>query len=154
MTATTTENSPAKEPPRIKEWPLIGSLPGMLEDPMKHFLKNYREYGPVYKMSLLGRQYKVICGKEAASFVSSREGRDALTSKDFWNGLHQEYGATDSLPYLDGKAHDDLRQILRHGYSRDPSRAATATWPTLPMMRLPATGGRAHQCPYSSRCST
>lgn len=119
MTATTSDNTPAKEPPRIKEWPLVGSLPGMLEDPMQHFLHNYRKYGPVYKMSILGRQYKVICGKEAASFVSSRDGRDALTSKEFWDGLHQEYGATNSLPYLDGKAHDDLRQILRHGYSRE-----------------------------------
>lgn len=119
MTATTSENTPAKVPPHIKEWPLLGSLPGMLKDPMQHFLQNYRKYGPVYEMTIMGRKYKVLCGKDAASFMSSREGREALTSKDFWDGLHQEWGATNSLPYLDGKAHDDLRQILRHGYSRE-----------------------------------
>lgn len=119
MTTETSDNIPAKEPPRIKEWPLVGSMPGMMDDPLQHFYRCFQEYGPVYKMSLLGRQYKVICGEYSAQFMSSREGRDALTSKEFWDGLHQEFGATDSLPYLDGKAHDDLRQILRHGYSRE-----------------------------------
>lgn len=119
MTTTTGATTPTQEPPRVREWPLLGSLPGMFSDPLYHFLHCYREYGPVFRMSILGRQYKVVCGTHSAAFMSSREGREALSSKDFWNGLHQEYGATNSLPYLDGEEHNQLRQILRRGYSRE-----------------------------------
>lgn len=121
-TTTTPEATPAHEPPKVKEWPLVGSAPGMIKDPVGHFLRCEREYGPVYRMSIMGRKYKVICGMQSAMFMSSREGREALSSKEFWDGLHQEYGATNSLPYLDGERHNELRQILRKGYSRESIR--------------------------------
>lgn len=117
--STTAETVHAQEPPHIRELPLIGSLPSMASDPTAFFVKNYHKYGPVYSMSILGRKYKVLCGATAAKFMSSRAGRGALRSREFWEGLAREYGATNSLPGSDGEEHDELRNVLRHGYSRE-----------------------------------
>src|SRR5690625_4043981 len=116
---TTAETIQTHEIPHVREWPVIGSLPGMASDPTRFFVRNYKKYGSVYSMSMLGRQYKVLCGAAAAKFMSSRAGRECLRSKEFWEGLAGEYGATNSLPGVDGKEHDELRNVLRRGYSRE-----------------------------------
>jgi cytochrome P450 len=99
--------------------PLVGSLFGMARDPAKFFVDCYRKYGPVFRVKILGNTYAVIAGVEAANFMGTREGRDCLRSKEFWQGLVEEYGATRVLTGEDGESHKELRDIMRHGYSRE-----------------------------------
>ncbi|WP_420427168.1 cytochrome P450 [Algiphilus sp.] len=109
----------AQDPPRARGLPLLGNTLDMARGPAEFFVKLYREYGPVSKISVLGNSYTVIAGPEAANFVGSREGKDCLRSKEFWQGLVEEYGATRTLTGEDGESHKELRNIMRRGYSKD-----------------------------------
>lgn len=116
---TITETAELKTPPKVREFPLLGSLPGMATDPARYFYNCYRKYGPAYRITLLGKKYTVLAGEPAVSFMSSKFGKDRLRSKEFWKGLENEMQATRSLPGADGDEHKELREILRRGYSRE-----------------------------------
>jgi cytochrome P450 len=116
------ETSPALETPLVRGLPLIGSVLGMAKDPAQFFLRCYREYGPVFRVKILSKTYTVIAGVEAANFLGTREGKECLRSKEFWQGLVEEYGATRTLTGEDGEAHKELRDIMRRGYSREAIR--------------------------------
>lgn len=120
--STTSETMATKTIPHVKEWPLLGSIPGMLRGPSEFFLKCYREYGSVYAITVMGTQYKVLAGAEAANFMGSREGRECLRSEEFWKGLVKEFNAKSSLPGTDGEEHSELRKVLKRGYSRESIR--------------------------------
>ena len=107
------------ETPQVPGLPLLGSVLDMAKDPAKFFLDCYRKFGPVFRVKLLGNTYTVIAGVEAANFMGTREGKDCLRSKEFWEGLVKEYGATRTLTGEDGEAHKELRDIMRRGYSRE-----------------------------------
>lgn len=113
------ESVATRETPVIPGLPLIGSLLGMAKDPAQFFLDSYRQYGTVARLSILGQKYVLISGIEAANFMGTREGRDCLRSKEFWEGLVSEYGATRILTGEDGESHKQLRDIMRHGYSKE-----------------------------------
>ena len=119
-TATETmEPKATKTTPHVKEWPLLGSAPGLMRGPGDYFLKCYREYGSVFEITVMGQDYKVLAGAEAANFMQSREGRECLRSKEFWTGLIKEFNAHSSLPGADGDEHSELRKVLKRGYSRE-----------------------------------
>ena len=105
------------ETPQVRGLPLLGNALGMARGPAKFFVDSYRKYGPVFRVRLLGQNYTVIAGVEAANFMGSREGKDSLRSKEFWEGLVQEYGAKRSLVCEDGESHMQLRDIMLRGYS-------------------------------------
>lgn len=109
----------AQNPPKARGLPLLGNTLEMAKDPAQFFVKLYRTYGPVSRISVLGNAYTVIAGPEAANFVGSREGKECLRSKEFWQGLVEEYGATRTLTGEDGESHKELRNIMRRGYSKD-----------------------------------
>lgn len=121
MTATvqTSDISATKTTPHVPGLPWFGSLVGMATDPARFFVDCYRKYGPVFEITVLGKKYKVMGGVEAANFMSGREGKECLRSKEFWEGLVKEFSATRSLPGSDGEEHKELREILRHGYSKE-----------------------------------
>lgn len=114
-----TESVATRETPVIPGLPLIGSLIGMARDPAQFFLDTYLKYGTVARLSILGQKYVLISGIEAANFMGTREGRDCLRSKEFWQGLVSEMGATRILTGEDGESHKQLRDIMRHGYSKE-----------------------------------
>jgi cytochrome P450 len=105
--------------PVVRGLPVVGSALEMAADPARFFLRCYREYGPVFRIRLLNKTQTVIAGVEAANFLGSREGRENLRSKEFWQGLVEEYGATRTLTGEDGESHRRLRELMRRGYSRD-----------------------------------
>ena len=105
--------------PKVPGLPLIGSLLGMAKDPARFFVDCYRKYGSVFRVQILNNTYTALAGVEAANFMGTREGRDCLRSKEFWQGLVDEYGATRSLTGEDGEMHKRLRDVLRHGYSKE-----------------------------------
>jgi cytochrome P450 len=105
--------------PRVPGVPYLGNIFGMARGPAQFFVDCYRKYGPVFEIVILGQKYKVLAGIEAANFMGSREGKDCLRSKEFWEGLTKEYGATRLLGGEDGESHKELRDIMRHGYSKE-----------------------------------
>lgn len=116
--------APVKLPeiPKVPGLPLLGNTLDMARDPAKFFLDCYRKHGPVFRVSVAGHKYVVIAGAEAANFMGTREGRDCLRSKEFWQGLVKEFDATCVLPGVDGEKHKQLRDIMRRGYGRDAIR--------------------------------
>jgi len=105
--------------PLVKGQPIVGNALDMAKDPARFFVDCYRKYGPVFRIKLFSRSYAVIAGIEAANFMSTREGRESLRSKEFWAGLVEEYGATRTLTGEDGETHNQLRMIMRKGFSRE-----------------------------------
>ncbi|MFC0527539.1 cytochrome P450 [Phytohabitans kaempferiae] len=105
--------------PVVTGLPIVGSALGMAKDPARFFVKCYREHGPVFRVRLMGKTYTVIAGTDAANFLNTREGRECLRSKEFWQGLVDEYGATRTISGEDGESHKELRDMMRRGYSRE-----------------------------------
>lgn len=118
-TATATR---VPDPPKVQGLPFVGNAPDFLKDPAKFFVDSYRKYGPAFRVSLFGNAYTVIAGVEAANFMGTREGKECLRSKEFWQGLVDEYGASKMLNGTDGELHNELRQIMKRGYSRESVR--------------------------------
>ncbi len=109
----------SKKTPHLPGLPLLGSVLGLAKDPAKFFLDSYRKHGPVFRLKILGEKYVTIAGVEAANFLGTREGKECLRSKEFWQGLVDEYGATRILTGSDGETHKQLRDIMRNGYSKE-----------------------------------
>ena len=105
--------------PRAWRLPVIGNTLQMARDPARFFVDCYRKFGPVFRVNVLGRTHTVIAGAEAANFMGTREGRESLRSKEFWEGLLSEYGASRTLTGEDGEMHNRLRAIMKRGYSRE-----------------------------------
>jgi len=105
--------------PLVKGAPIVGSALDMAKDPARFLVDCYRKYGAVFRVKIFNRTYGVIAGVEAANFLNTREGRESLRSKEFWQGLVDEYGATRTLTGEDGESHTALRAILRKGFSRE-----------------------------------
>jgi len=116
---TTVEPEVVKAPRRVRGIPFIGSTFAMVKDPAKFFVTCYREYGPVFRVTAMGDTRTVLVGAEAANFMGTRAGRDCLRSKEFWQGLVDEWGAKRTLTGEDGETHQKLRAVMRHGYSRE-----------------------------------
>jgi len=118
----TVESATLKTPQRVRGIPVIGSALAMAKDPARFFVDCYRKYGPVFRIQILGNTYTVLAGAEAATFMGTRQGRDSLRSKEFWQGLVDEWGAQRTLTGVDGEMHQKLRTVMRHGYSRESVR--------------------------------
>lgn len=117
--APTPNARPASEIPVVPGIPFLGNTLEMAKDPAAFFVRCYREHGPVFRVKVFGRESIVIAGSESALFMTTREGRDALRSKEFWEGLVKEYGATETITGSDGERHIRLRTLMREGFSRE-----------------------------------
>ncbi|HTC14462.1 MAG TPA: cytochrome P450 [Steroidobacteraceae bacterium] len=111
-----------KQPRQVSGIPIIGNALSMAKDPGRFFYECYRKYGSVYRLKVMNNTYTVLAGVEAANFMGTREGRDSLRSKEFWQGLVNEWGAKRTLTGEDGETHQKLRSVMRHGYSRESVR--------------------------------
>ncbi|HET6529702.1 MAG TPA: cytochrome P450 [Actinoplanes sp.] len=105
--------------PVVRGLPVVGSALEMARDPAAFFVTNFRRHGPVFRVRVLNRSHPVLAGPEAATFLGTAAGRDSLRSKEFWQGLVDEYGANRTILGEDGASHRELRDIMRRGYSRD-----------------------------------
>jgi cytochrome P450 len=104
--------------PSDRGLPLIGNTVEMARDPARFFLRMYRKHGPIYQVNVFGRKTIVIAGPEATAFVASREGRQVLSSRAFWQDFIREFGANTIINAEDGKPHLELRRALSQGYSK------------------------------------
>jgi cytochrome P450 len=108
-----------KEPIQVGGVPILGNALSMAKDPGRFFYDCYRKYGPVFRLKVMNNNYTVLAGAEAANFMGTREGRDSLRSKEFWQGLVDEWGARRTLTGEDGETHQKLRAVMKHGYSKE-----------------------------------
>lgn len=108
-----------KEPALVRGLPVVGNALQMAKDPGRFFYECYRKYGPVFRLKVMSNVYTVLAGAEAANFMGTREGRDSLRSKEFWQGLVDEWGAKRTLTGEDGETHQKLRAVMKHGYSKE-----------------------------------
>jgi cytochrome P450 len=89
----------------------------MAKDPSDFFIRNYHEMGSVFRIRIFNKPYTVLAGPEANLFLS-RQGAKYVRSREFWQGLVDEYGAEKALVSTDGEIHSRLRKVMRRGYSR------------------------------------
>lgn len=109
---------PAEAVPVAHGLPLLGNTLDLMRDPASFLVESYRKYGPVFRTRAMGRGGLVLAGPEIATFMSTREGRDAFRSREVWQGMVRELGGTEVVNGADGERHARLRAIVREGFSR------------------------------------
>lgn len=107
----------AKSPPLVRGLPVLGNTLDALRDVCALLVQGYHSYGPVFRLSRLGREATVLAGIEANDFFLQHD--DTLFySKDIYHHLSVEGGTEHSFIALDGPPHRHLRSQMRLGYSR------------------------------------
>jgi cytochrome P450 len=109
--------------PRAPGWPLIGSTPALLRDPLACLRSAHAELGPIFEVRAAIRRFVVLAGREANRFAG-REGRDALESWSFWGALAQQRSCPHMILAIDGEPHSNQR---KH-YGEVLSRRAVDEW--------------------------
>ena len=111
--------SPARTDPipSLPGLPFLGQALSLASSPTEFLVKNYRRYGPVFRVRLPGQDWVALAGAEANRFVQ-RKGRDHLRNRDAWTSALAEVGAGNLVTSLDGAEHTRMRQALARGYSR------------------------------------
>ena len=110
---------------RTKPIPRLGYLDMLLQ---RDFLSGniskamygiYRKHGPVVRMPfrIRGKPVVSLMGADVNHWVN-RHGRFYLRSKDYIEGLEHAFGASRSLPGMDGAEHYRMRKELQTAYSR------------------------------------
>ena len=79
----------------------------------------YREYGPVFRLAapFSNKGFVVLAGHDTNNWIN-QNGRYYFRSRDHMNDFEKLYGASRTLPGMDGAEHFRLRKSLRSGYSR------------------------------------
>ncbi|NGY04848.1 cytochrome P450 [Solimonas terrae] len=109
----------APRPPMVRGLPLIGSTIEMAASPAKFFARCYRDYGSAFRVRVFGNDLTVIAGAEAATFMGTREGKESLRSKEAWEPLVKEFGASKMLTAVDGELHKQMRAVMKRGFSKE-----------------------------------
>jgi cytochrome P450 len=117
-----TDNVAAAPDPELAPGaPLVGNALDMARDPGDFFVRMYREHGPIFRIKILNKTYTVLAGPEANLFMS-RHSSEFLRSKEFWQGMVDEFGASKLLVAEDGESHKRLRKIMQPGFARSALR--------------------------------
>ena len=79
----------------------------------------FEQHGPVVRVpiSMNGQPVVALMGPESNNWVN-KQGRFYLRSKDYIQGLEGVFGASRTLPGMDGPEHHKMRKSLRTAYSR------------------------------------
>ena len=79
----------------------------------------FEKHGPVVRVpiSMNGQPVVALMGPECNNWVN-KQGRFYLRSKDYIQGLEGVFGASRTLPGMDGAEHHKMRKTLRTAYSR------------------------------------
>ena len=79
----------------------------------------YMEYGPVFRVGLplSKKSVVVLAGPDTNAWIN-RNGRLYFRTRDHMSDFEQLYGASRTLPGMDGAEHYRMRKSLRAGYAR------------------------------------
>jgi len=91
---------------------LAGNIP-------KATCRIFEKHGPVVRVpiSMNGQPVVALMGPDCNNWVN-KQGRFYLRSKDYIQGLEGVFGASRTLPGMDGAEHHKMRKSLRSAYSR------------------------------------
>src|SRR5262245_17849562 len=131
--------SAAPLPPRVRSLPWLGSTIALAGDLPAFMVRRYRQYGPAFRVTMLGREFTVLAGREANLFMT-HAGATLLRSRETWERYNLEFGAPRALTNIDGPPHARQRKVMKPGYSREAAagrldvlvrvtREDTARWP-------------------------
>src|SRR5690606_5196667 len=107
MSASTSAS--AVEIPLAPGMPVLGNALQLASDVAGFLTEQYKRLGPVYRVRALNRELIVLAGVEANLFYA-REGKSLFRSREFWQDMDKEYGASRSLISMDGDDHTRLRK--------------------------------------------
>ncbi|MFO7563410.1 MAG: cytochrome P450 [Enhygromyxa sp.] len=94
---------------RAPGWPILGSAPALLRDPLEFLRRAHAACGPIFEVQAATRRFVVLAGREANRFVG-REGRALLESNSFWGKLASRRGCPHAILAIDGDDHKTLRR--------------------------------------------
>ena len=111
-------------PPRVRPWtdlpcprqlPIIGNFVDMARDMRGFFTTQYRTFGPVFRIRVLGTDLIIMAGPEANRFVA--KGNNYFGNDRMWNSFNSYLGVNKSLIGVDGPEHLQMRRDHAGFYS-------------------------------------
>ena len=115
------------KPPLVPGLPLLGSSLDLTSDSVGFFVKNYQQFGPIFRVQAANQSFTVLAGPEANNFMS-QVGDEYLSPHKVWTKFFPEYGTDVLISAMEGTAHRHLRQVMNRGYSRE------AILPHIPLL--------------------
>ena len=138
-----------KEIPVVPGLPLLGNGLGMSKGLVTFLLRQYREFGPIFRIRAAGRGFICMVGPDATNFLATH-GRTVFRSLEPMANFHNQMGASRSILTMDGVDHVTMRKVQAKGYSASVAndngaeiiniaRSEIAQWPVgKPFDVLPA----------------
>lgn len=111
-----TEEILAPMPPGRDGLPGIGETPAFMKNGFAFITERTREFGPVFRTSILGRRTAVITGPDACAVWIDRE---RIERRDAQPGPIFKIFAGPSLPHLDDETHRERKALMLAGFTRD-----------------------------------
>ena len=110
---------PAKPIPKLAVVDILRQRDFLAGNIPKATCSIFEEHGPVVRVpiSMNGQPVVALMGPECNTWVN-KQGRFYLRSKDYIQGLEGVFGASRTLPGMDGAEHHKMRKSLRTAYSR------------------------------------
>ena len=116
-----------KEIPVVPGLPLLGNGLAMRKGLVTFLARQYRELGPIFRISAPGRRFVCIAGPEAANFLTSH-GKTVFRSLEPMADFHNQMDSSRSILTMDGIDHVTTRKAQAKGYAvrvmRDRSQEA------------------------------
>ena len=111
--------SHSKPIPRVRLSGLLGNRNLRRGDLSRLFTDMYLEYGPVFRIQppFIGRGVVVLAGPDTNAWIN-QNGRYFFRTRDHMADLEKLYGASRTMPGMDGAEHFRMRKSLRASYSR------------------------------------
>jgi cytochrome P450 len=82
-------------------------------------VKNYLQFGPVFRVNAVHRRILVVGGPEANLFFMRGAGVHYLENRRAFAVIAKELNAQNLISVHDGQRHHQIRQLLRPAYSRE-----------------------------------
>src|SRR5688572_10184775 len=111
--ADPTRSGPLSAPlgPRVRGLPWLGSALAMAGDLPAFLVASYRRHGPVFRLTMVGREFTVLAGRDANVFMT-HAGAAQLRSREAWERFNLEAGSPRALTNLDGEPHARQRKVM------------------------------------------
>ncbi len=109
--------SAVASPPALSGPLLLGHLGEFMNDPIRLFLRGYRDVGPIFRIRALHRRYVVMVGAEAMRFLAKNE-RAHFSMKPVYAEFDALFLADQSLISMDGEQHAAMRKLFRPTMAR------------------------------------
>jgi cytochrome P450 len=119
--------SASLKPPLVPGLPLLGNALDLNNDFVGFLVKNYQQYGPIFRVQALNQSFTVLAGPESNNFMS-QVGDEYLSPHEVWTKFFPEYGTDVLISAMEGTSHRHLRQVMNRGYSRE------AILPHIPLL--------------------